>query len=298
MLYQILLVLCGFGLLIKGADLLVKGSVALAKHYKVSELIIGLSIVGFGTSTPELVVNIISSVKGSDDVTLGNVVGSNLINLMLILGVSGLVYPLTIKISAVWKEIPFSLGASAILLFLSNSTFNKEGILSLNRIDGVILLLCFTIFIVYVLKSIESSGESLETDYKNHKPLFASLLIALGLVVLIFGSKLVVDNAVKLPILLGASEKLISVTIVAEGTSLPELVTTLVAAIRRKSDIAIGNIIGSNIFNIYLILGVCSIITPIQFNPSFNLEILSLILATLLLFIFMFSGKLYKLDRW
>lgn len=298
MIIQILLLLLGFVLLIKGADFLVNGSVAIAKHYNVSELIIGLTLVAFGTSAPELVVNIMSTAKGLNDVTIGNVVGSNVFNLMLILGISGLIFPLTIKIKTVWNEIPFSLVAAAILLFLSNSTFNKSGLPAINRADGLLLLLCFALFMAYIFRHLRTSGESLGTNYRKYKPWIASLLLIIGLACLIAGSKLVVDNAVKLARWLGASEKLIGITIVSAGTSLPELVTSVMATIRKRSDMAIGNIIGSNIFNIFLILGVCSVISPIPYNLSFNPDILLLILATILLFIFMFSGKKYKLDRW
>lgn len=294
----ILLLILGFLLLIKGADWLVKGSVSIAKHYKVSELVIGLTIVAFGTSAPELVVNVISSMKGLNDVTIGNVIGSNLFNLMLILGISGIVFPLSIQIKTVWNEIPFSVGAAAIFLFLANLTFNTNSVPTLNRTDGFILLFCFILFMVYIFRHMRLSEESLETEYKKYKAGIAFLLILIGFLALIIGSRLVVDNAVKLARLFGVSEKFIGITIVSAGTSLPELVTSLVAAIRRNSDIAIGNIIGSNIFNIFLILGVSSAIAPIPYNTSFNHDILLLIVSTILLFVFMFSGKKYKLDRW
>jgi cation:H+ antiporter len=298
MLIQLLFLALGFAILIKGADWLVNGSVSLAKHYHVSELAIGLTIVAFGTSAPELVVNIISSVKGYKDVTMGNVVGSNLFNLLLILGISGLVYPLTVQIKTVWKEIPFSLLAAIILILLANFSFNSSTSASINRSDGLILLVCFGLFLLYILKNMKADQDSLETDYKVYKPSISIVLTLIGLTALIVGSRLVVDNAVKIAQVLGASEKLIGITIVSAGTSLPELVTSVVAATRRKSDIAIGNILGSNIFNIFLILGVSSVISPITYNKSFNFDILLLIFSTILLFVFMFSGKKYKLDRW
>ena len=294
----VLLLVLGFAILIKGADWLVNGSVSLAKHYNISELAIGLTIVAFGTSAPELVVNIISSAKGLNDVTMGNIVGSNLFNIMLILGISGIIYPLTVQVKTIKNEIPFSLLAAIVLLLLANYSFNKEGILSLNRIDGVILLVFFLLFMVYIFVNLRSKDETLEADYKAIKPSFSLLLIFIGLASLVLGSRLVVDNAVKIAHVFGASEKLIGITIISAGTSLPELVTSVVAAFRKRSDIAIGNIIGSNIFNIFLVLGISSLIAPINYNSSFNVDITILIASTLLLFLFMFSGKKQRLDRW
>ncbi|MBN1597330.1 MAG: calcium/sodium antiporter [Bacteroidales bacterium] len=298
MVLQILLLLLGFVILIKGADWLVNGSVSLAKNYRISELAIGLTIVAFGTSAPELVVNIISSIKGFNDVTLGNVVGSNLFNLMFILGISGIVFPLTVQIKTIWNEIPFSLLAALILIFLANYTFNRQNVLSLNRADGFILIAFFILFMIYIITNLRTSKDVLDVGYKTFKPVFSSLLIIAGLTALVIGSRLVVNNAVKVAHEFGASEKLIGITIVSAGTSLPELVTSLVAVFRKNSDIAIGNVIGSNIFNIFFILGISSLISPVTYNKSFNTDILILIISTVLLFIFMFSGIRYKLDRW
>ena len=295
---QIVLLILGFTVLIKGADWLVNGSVSMAKKYNVSELVIGLTIVAFGTSAPELVVSIISSMKGFTDVTLGNAVGSNLFNLMFILGISGIIYPLVVKLETVWKEIPFSMIAALLLILMANNFFIPSEKFMISRLDGVILLLFFLGFMIYIFKQMKSTQEELEAGYKMLRPAVSIVLLVAGLVSLIIGSRLVVDNAVKIAQVLGASEKLIGVTIVSAGTSLPELVTSVVAATKKKTDIAIGNIIGSNIFNIFLILGVSSVIAPIPFNTSFNFDIALLIISTSLLFIFMFSGVKYKLDRW
>jgi len=294
----ILLLMLGFVILIKGADWLVNGAVSLAKHYRISELVIGLTIVSFGTSAPELVVNIISSFKGYNDVVLGNIVGSNLFNIMFILGISGVIFPLTVHVKTIWKEIPLSILAAMVLLILANFSFNASGTASLNRMDGVILILFFLLFMVYIFINLRGKEESLETDYKLLSTRRSALFIIVGLGFLILGSRLVVDNAVKVARTLGASEKVIGITIVSVGTSLPELVTSVMAAFRKKSDIAIGNIIGSNIFNIFLILGVSSLIVPIEYNKSFNTDILILTASSIMLFAFMFSGKKYKLDRW
>jgi cation:H+ antiporter len=264
----------------------------------VSELAIGLTIVAFGTSSPELVVNIISSIKGYNDMTLGNIIGSNLFNLMLILGISGMVFPLTVQIKTIWNEIPFSLLAAIVLFLLANYTLNRGTTLSLNRMDGIILLVFFVLFMVYIFRNLRSSEDTLETNYKKYKPAMSVALIILGLAALVIGSRVVVDNAVHIANQLGVSEKIIGITIISAGTSLPELVTSLVAAVRKKSDIAIGNIIGSNIFNIFLILGISSLIAPITYSKSFNTDILLLIFSTVMLFVFMFSGKKYRLDKW
>ncbi|MBN1182415.1 MAG: calcium/sodium antiporter [Bacteroidales bacterium] len=295
---HILLLILGFAILVKGADWLVDGSISLAKHYRVSELAIGLTIVAFGTSAPELVVNIFSSIKGYNDVTLGNIVGSNIFNLMLILGLSGLVYPLTVQVKTIWNEIPFSLLAAIVLILLANYSFNQTNQFSLNRIDGIILLGFFILFIGYISINLRKKDEPLEAGFKIIKPKVSILIIVAGLIALVGGSKLVVDKAVIIAHHLGASEKLIGITIVSAGTSLPELMTSVVAAFKRNSDIAIGNIIGSNIFNVFFILGISAIIKPVTYNKSFDFDILLLIVATVLLFVFMFSGKKYKLDRW
>lgn len=292
------LLILGFVILIKGADWLVGGSVSLAKHYRISELAIGLTIVAFGTSAPELVVNILSSLQGYSDVTMGNVVGSNLFNLLFILGVSGLIFPISVKIKTIWKEIPFSLLAAAVLLFFSNVFLNRNGIRVLTRAEGIILLAFFTLFLGYIILNMKGEEAYQTSEYRMRKPGASGLLIVVGLAFLVIGSRLVIDNAVEIARNYGASEKLIGITIISAGTSLPELVTSVVAAIKRNSDIAIGNVIGSNIFNIFFILGVSTIITPVEYNKSFNTDLILLITGTLLLFIFMFSGKKYRLDRW
>lgn len=298
MVLQFILLAIGFAVLIKGADWLVNGSVSIARHYKVSELVIGLTIVAFGTSSPELVVNIISSVKGYTDITMGNIIGSNLFNLMFILGISGLIFPLIVNIKTIWNEIPFSLLAAIMVLVLSNIAFYSTDSKMLDRPEAFLLFTGFTFFMFYIFRDMKKNKVTYDTDIKQIKPSIAGLLILIGLASLVVGSKLVVDSAVKIAQFLGASEKLIGVTIVSAGTSLPELVTSVVAAVRKKSDIAIGNVIGSNIFNIFLILGISALIRPIQYNPSFNFDILLLIVATIVLFLFMFSGKKHKLDRW
>jgi cation:H+ antiporter len=285
-------------LLIKGADWLVTGASALAKKYNVPDLVIGLTIVSFGTSAPELVVNSVASFQQHSDIVYGNILGSNIVNLFLILGIAGLIYPITVHTNTVWKEIPVSLLAVVVLYFLSNGILLDHSNL-LTRLDGFFLLAFFGGFLYYIylqMKADRNDPESL--SIKNLTGRKISLLIVGGLAGLIFGGKLVVDNAIKIATEMGVSEKIIGLTIIAVGTSLPELMTSVVAAVKKNSDIALGNIIGSNIFNIFFILSVSSIIKPVQFNPAFNLELYILAAGTLVLFIAMFTGGKKKLDRW
>ncbi len=298
MLVTVLLLIVGFAVLVKGADWLVDGASSLARRYRVSELVIGLTIVAFGTSAPELVVNIVASLKKLNDLTVGNIIGSNIFNLLCILGISGIIYPIAVQNKTVWREIPFSLLAGVILLLLANDTFRHLHTDIISRWDGVVLLIFFGLFFIYIFRNLRDNKNVSDDDTKIFSPLRTMLFIAIGFAALIIGSKLVINNSVKIAQVFGVSEKLIGLTIVSAGTSLPELVTSAVAAYKKRSDIAIGNIIGSNIFNIYLVLGISSVISPIRYNPSFNTDILVYIGATLLLFIAMFSGGKKKLDRW
>jgi len=298
MLISILIIIAGFVLLIKGADWLVTGSSALAKKHNVSDLVIGLTIVAFGTSTPELVVNTVASFQQHSDIVFGNILGSNIVNLYLILGVAGLIYPITVHTNTVWKEIPVSVLAAVILYFLANGFMLQQSNV-VTRFDGLILLSFFGAFLYYIYVQMKADRNDPEKlSIKNLTGWKIWLLIAGGLAGLVLGGKLVVDNAVKVATELGISEKIIGLTIIAIGTSLPELMTSVVAAMKKNSDIAIGNVIGSNIFNIFLILSISSLINPIEYNPSFNTEIYLLAGGTLVLFIAMFTGGKKKLDRW
>ncbi len=297
MILQIVLLILGLVLLVKGADWLVDGASVLAKKNNVSDLAIGLTIVAFGTSAPELVVNGVASFQNYPDIVFGNVIGSNNFNLFFILGIAGLITPLVVQSSTVWKEIPFSLVAAVVLLLFANNYFIEAGN-SVSRLDSAFLLVFFVGFLYYVFTQLKSDP-SLETvEVKNYSTTKIWTLILIGLAGLVGGGKLVVDNAVFIAQNLGVSEKIIGLTIVAAGTSLPELATSVVASIRKNADIAIGNIVGSNIFNIFFILGVSGLIRPLPFPPAFNLDIYILIGGTLFLFLAMFTGKKKKLDRW
>lgn len=292
------IIIVGFVLLIKGADWMVSGASALAKKYNVSDLVIGLTIVSFGTSAPELVVNSVASFQRHSDIVFGNVLGSNIVNLFFILGIAGLVYPIRVQSSTVWKEIPISILAVIALFVLSNSFFLQK-LNIVTRIDGAILLVMFAGFLYYIYLQMKTDRSVIsETVVKEMSNLKIWGLIIIGISGLILGGKLVVDNAIKVATLLGVSEKIIGLTIVAIGTSLPELVTSVLAAFKKNSDIAFGNIIGSNIFNIFFILPVSSLIHPVDFNTSFNTELYLLGGGTLVLFIAMFTGGKKMLDRW
>ena len=279
--------------LVKGADLLVDGSVAIAKRFNVSNLVIGLTLVAFGTSAPELVVNITSSFLGKSNLAIGNILGSNIANIFLILGVAAIIYPIKPQKKTLFIEIPFNLFLVFLLFFLANNFFSHSQP-NLGLIDGIILLGLLGLFLYYAFfthKKIEPEGE-----IENLSFLKAIILIILGLLGLYFGGRWVVNSAVKLALSLGISEELIGLSIVAIGTSLPELVTSAVAAVKKESDIAIGNVVGSNIFNITWILGLSSIIRPITFNQVSNLSLLICGAATVLLFLFIFFNKKRELN--
>ena len=297
MFLQISLLILGFILLIKGAGWLVDGASALAKQFNISDLAIGLTVVAFGTSAPELVVNTFASFQNHQDIVLGNIIGSNFFNLFAILGIAGLIAPLSVKSSTVWKEIPFSLFALVILLFLANNFF-ISGNDYISRFDGFILLLFFILFLYYVYKQLKTEKLVTETNQKKLSNLTIWVYLFAGLFGLILGGKLVVNSAISMASSFGVSEKIIGLTIVAAGTSLPELATSVVAVLKKNNDIAVGNVIGSNIFNILFILPISAIIRPVIYKIEFNTELFVLAGGTIFLFIAMFTGEKKKLDRW
>jgi len=290
----------GFIFLIMGADFLVDGASSIARRLNISDLVIGLTVVAFGTSTPELFVNIIASFRGNTDIAIGNVIGSNIANVFFILGVSSIIYPLVVTKGTVFKEIPFSLLAAIVLFVATNDQLLDGSRLSdLTRIDGLIFLSFFIIFIYYTFSIAKHiTGIEEHVVAKQYGWLLSLLFIILGLIGLTLGGKWIVDGAVALAFKFGMSESLVGLTIVALGTSLPELATSAVAAYKRNADIAVGNVIGSNIFNIFFVLGISAIIKPLPFQIKNNFDIGVVILASLLLFLFMFTGKKRSLDRW
>lgn len=316
MIIDFLLLIVGFVVICLSADWLVDGASALAKRMKVSDLVIGLTIVGFGTSAPELVVNITAALNNASDIALTNILGSNIINTMVILGVSALIYPIVCKRSTYMYEIPMYIFATIAIMLMGTNCFGLINIgcdTGISRIDGVILLVCFAGFMYYSvyqgMKSRKSNNQAItategkdnitetsETDEKENKkgimPVWKSLLlIVVGLVGLVIGGRLIVDNAVSIAESLGVSQSVIGITIVALGTSLPELATSVVAAIKKNTDLAIGNVIGSNLFNIFFVVGISAVISPLNAYSGFILDAGMNILSGLLLLIFMFTKR-------
>ncbi len=292
-----LLIIAGFYLLIKGADFLVRGASSLARRFGISSIVIGLTLVAFGTSLPETFVNIFASINSQNDIVFGNIIGSNILNLLFILGISGLIRPMFINKNTLFREIPYSLLAAALLLILANDSFifnSSENMLS--YFDGFLFITLFIIFLIYAYrmsgnkskKDIEVSALSLPRAY---------FYIFAGFFALFIGARLVVDNAVIIAALLGVSEKFIALTIISAGTSLPELATSAVAAYRKEYDISIGNIVGSNIFNIFFILGMSALIRPAKYAAVLNADIIVLIMATLFLIGSVYFRKDRKLHR-
>lgn len=296
MILQILLFVFGLLILIKGADLLVDGASVLAKKYGISNLTIGLTVVAFGTSAPELVVNSIASFQDHKDIVLGNIIGSNNVNLFLILGITGLITPLAVQSSTVRIEIPISFGAVLLTYILANDHITGKAPL-ISGIDGIIILLFFGLFLFYVYKQLKSAKAENTPDEKQYSGLKTGALIVLGFIGLTLGGKFVVDNAIEIATAFGISEKVIGLTIIAAGTSLPELATSVAAAFKKNADIAVGNIIGSNIFNLLFVLGVSSLVNPIEYNIVFNTDLYLLSFGTLILFLAMFTGKRKVLDK-
>ncbi|MEY3784046.1 MAG: hypothetical protein RLZZ230_368 [Candidatus Parcubacteria bacterium] len=291
----------GLVLLIKGADWLVLGSSSIANRMGVSALVIGLTVVSFGTSAPELVVNLLASISGSTDIAIGNIVGSNIANILLILGVSAIIYPLSVQKGTVWKEIPFALLAVFLVFVLANDSLIDGATTSaLSRIDGIVLISFFAIFMYYIIGLTKQSAntDAVEETIELYSRTKSTFMVLGGMAGLIIGGKWIVDGAVTFATNLGVSEALIGLTVVAVGTSLPELATSAMAAYRKNVDIAIGNIIGSNIFNVFWILGLSSILKPLPFAPVLTADLMVSIVATLLLFFALFVGKRHTLERW
>lgn len=294
-----ILFILGFFLLIKGADFLVDGSASIAHKLNISSIVIGLTIVAFGTSAPEFIVNIFASINGNTEIAIGNILGSNIANILLILGISSIIYPLATKRNTVWKEIPLSLLAAVLLGVMANDTLIDGGAFSgLTRIDGIVLLAFFIIFLYYTFGISKATGEVSDTDIKDLSYTKSTVFILGGLIGLVVGGKWIVDGAVAIAEIFNVSQSLIGLTVVAIGTSLPELATSAIAAYKKQTDIAIGNIVGSNIFNIFWILGFSALIRPLPFSRSSDVDILMAILASAILFFIMFVGKKHVVEKW
>lgn len=290
---SIISLLAGLILLVKGADWLVDGGVGIAKKMGISELVIGLTIVSFGTSTPELLVNIIASAQGSADLAISNIVGSNLANTLLIIGVTAAIMPLTVQRSTVFKEIPFCILASLTLFIAANDTIlDGRAVASLDRTDGLTFLGFFIIFLYYTFGIRHQKNGEVSTSGSFMPQILAIVYIIGGSIALALGGHFTVQAAVDIASRLGVNESLIGFTLVAIGTSLPELVTSVNAALKKNADIAVGNVIGSNIFNIFWILGLSATIRPLVFQPYLNVDLLIVLCSTLIIFLFVHTGHL------
>ncbi len=294
-----ILFLLGFLVLVKGADLLVDGATSIANKLKISNLVIGLTIVAFGTSAPEMFINITASLRDSSGIAIGNILGSNIANILLILGVSAMIYPLAVQRTTITKEIPLSLLAALVLGILLNDQLIDHNALSvLSRSDGLILIAFFVIFMYYIFSIAKKADVKKNDGFKELSNFKSALYLLLGMLGLVIGGTWIINGAVKIANQFGVSEYLIGLTVIALGTSLPELATSTVAAYKKNADIAIGNVIGSSIFNIFWVLGISSIIKPLPFNKAGNSDVFMVIVANLLLLVFLFIGKKRVLQKW
>ena len=295
-----LLFAVGFVLLIKGAAWLIEGAADIARTFRIPEIVIGLTVVAFGTSAPELAVNIIASVNGNNGLAIGNIVGSNIANVLLILGISALLRNLTVKSATVWREIPFSLFAALLLGFLVNDRLlGHAGVDVISRADGFVLIAMFALFMFYTFRLGKDNLTEELPEADDSRSMWISVVMLLaGLAGLVIGGKWIVDGAVAMALSLGYSESFVGFTIVAIGTSLPELATAVVAVRKGNTDLAIGNVIGSNIFNIFWVLGLSATISPMDFDPNDNFSIVLNIACSAALFALLFIGKRHMLQRW
>ncbi|MCM1251367.1 MAG: calcium/sodium antiporter [Clostridium sp.] len=291
-LIQLLLLVLGFVMLVKGADWFVEGASKVAERFGIPQLVIGLTIVAMGTSLPEAAVSTSAALKGSAEITIGNVVGSNIMNILLILGITSVISPLAVQLSTVRYEIPIVIGISVLLAVLGLT----DG--SVGRVDGLILLAGMVLYLLYLLhmsKKGQAVVEEVEKTDKKDSLLKLLLLILVGGVMIVWGSDITVDAATALARIFGMSERLIGLTIVAFGTSLPELVTSATAAMKGKADIAVGNIVGSNVFNILFVVGIAAVITPVVYAPNFFIDSIVCIATAVLLWLCVL--RKHKLER-
>ncbi len=296
MIVDLMLLILGFALLIKGSDILVDGASNVAQKFNIPTIIIGLTIVAIGTSMPELMVSVTSAVEGHSDISLGNIIGSNISNLFLILGLCSIIKPLIFKRQTRVIENPFTIFVTVLLFLLCINGGNN----TITKIEGVILLTICVIFIIYNIIMAKKGNEfdkEILLDESNESMLKATIKIILGIVALKFGGDFVVNGASSLAGRIGITEKMISLTIVAFSTSLPELITSITATRKGQVDMAIGNIVGSQIFNILLIIGVSSVLHPITYSPSYNIDFIVLIIGTILFALFPYIGKKDEMTR-
>lgn len=296
--WSFLIMVGGMALVVYGANILVDGAASLAKKYRIPNIVIGLTVVAFGTSSPELAISSYSAYTGNAEIAIGNVVGSNIFNIFLILGIASIIYPLTILRNTVLKEIPLSLLAAIVVYVMVNDVMlagESKDVISLG--DGIILLSFMAIFMYYLVHLAKTSGEDEDLEIKNLTKYMSLLYVLGGLVLLVGGGKLFVDGAVELAVSFGMSQAVIGLTIVAAGTSLPELATSVAAALKKNSDIAVGNVVGSNIFNIFFILGISSLISPLPKGNITQIDLITCIFASIALLITAYVMGKHKVTR-
>ena len=275
---SVLFLVVGLGLILSGANFLTDGAAALAKRFNISSLVIGLTIVAFGTSAPELTVSIVSAINGSAELSIGNVVGSNIFNILMIVGVTAVVAPITITKGTLTKEIPLAILSCVVVLICANDVFLETGTENiLNRADGLLMLCFFAIFLGYTFAIAHDNTEEEQAEIKPLSTWRCLLYIVGGLVALIFGGRLFVNGSSEIARSLGVGESVIGLTLVAMGTSLPELATSVVAALKKNPEIAIGNVIGSNLFNVFFVLGMSATITPLPLGGITNVDLFYLL---------------------
>ncbi|MBR1514805.1 MAG: calcium/sodium antiporter [Bacteroidales bacterium] len=297
-LIPLLLLALGFVALILGANWLVNGASSVGIRAKLSPLIIGLTIVAFGTSLPELIVNIFSCIKGSPGLAIGNIIGSNTMNILLILGVSALIWPIDVSRVSIRRDIPAGFIATLAIALMANDFFmSKDATIDVNWMEGIVLLVLGVAYLL--LTMLKNNPEEETEDVQEAMPWGKTILsMVFGIIGLYLGGELVSNNAQILARNWGMSESTIGLTVVATATSLPELITSIVAATKKNSGIAIGNVLGSNILNIFMVLGVSALITPLPFEPMMNKQLMILFAANILMLLFVFTGKGRKISRW
>lgn len=297
--WEVILLIVGFTILIWGANLLVDSASAFAKKMNVPNIVIGLTIVAFGTSAPELVVNLFASINNQSEIVFGNIIGSNIFNILVILGISSIITPIVIKSNSVKYEIPMViLSALVVLVLAGDYIFAGDYISKISRIDGVVLLIFFIAFMAYNMILVKKGDFSEEVPVKEYSKPKAILFILLGIVFLAVGGKLIVNSSISIAEKLKISQRIIALTIVSIGTSLPELATSVVAARKKNTDIAIGNIVGSNIFNVFFILGISAVINSVPIPQEAIYDLFINLFISILLLIFVFTGKGRQIDRW
>lgn len=297
---QILILIVSLALIVYGANWLVDGASAIARRAGISEFVIGLTIVGFGTSCPELVVSLTGAIQGNSDVSVGNVVGSNIFNILLILGLTAIIAPVAVTDSNRKRDIPITLLVTFLLVFcgMSSSIAGIGSCDNLSRIEGIVFLIIFAAYLYYCFKSDSGASDEDESGRKINSIWVAILLVAAGLAGLIFGGKFFVNSATAIAGMLGVSDKFIAITVLAGGTSLPELATCIVAAAKHKQQLALGNILGSNVFNILLILGASAVVSPLSLAGMNMIDIGTLLLSAVLIWLWTYTGRRDRIDRW